>query len=239
MKTRIVAILVFIGLLIVSCDTEHIRASDVVTVQEVSFTNYSALNVSDEFNVYITFSDTEEKIEIEANRNLHDRIVVRKDGDKLIVKMEDNLNINGKRTLNIYIVTKQITDFEIKGNSRVVLENVLDAQSAKIALYGDSFFTGELFLNDLKIAAKGDSRIDAYGDVGLLYADLSGDSTLKDYDLEVDDLILDLRGDSDAYLSVSNTIDIDARGDSTLYYKGNAIVTREHLRGDSKIIRKN
>ncbi|NJB69791.1 hypothetical protein GGR42_000253 [Saonia flava] len=236
--TKILSI-TLVCFLVQSCDYESIRASSTVTVQEVSYLDYTALSVSDDFNAYVTFSDTEEKIEIEASRNLHDRIIVRKDGDKLYIKMENNLNIKGQETLNIYITTKQITDFEAKGDSRIVLENLLDAQSAKIELSGDSYFTGELFLNDLKLVAKGDSKADVYGDVGLLYVELTGDSTLKDYDLEVDDLLMDLRGDSDAYLTVKNTIDIDARGDSVLRYKGNAVITHVNLSGDSKIIDKN
>tara|TARA_R110000868_G_scaffold4211_13_gene26599 strand:+ start:6719 stop:7441 length:723 start_codon:yes stop_codon:yes gene_type:complete len=237
-KLTTASIYIFLILALDSCNIDTIKVSDIVTTEQVSFKNYSALSISDDFNAYVTFSDTEEKIEIEANRNLHERIVVRKEGTKLHIKMENNLIIKGNETLNIYIITKQINNFECHGDSRLILESSLDTQSAKVALYGDSYFSGELYLDDLKLILRGDSKADIYGKVNLLGAELSGGSTLKDYDLEIDNLIIDLRGDSNAYLSVKSTIDVDASGDSVLRYKGNAAITHQRLNGDSKVLKK-
>ena len=43
------------------------------------------MNVSDTFKVHVIFSDTEEGVRIVANNNLHDKIVVEKDGNQLII----------------------------------------------------------------------------------------------------------------------------------------------------------
>ena len=78
MKTKSVVIgLVILSSLITSCDHESIRAKGAVTVNELQLSGYTGLEVSHAFEAYVKFSDSEEKIEIEANDNLHDKIIVR------------------------------------------------------------------------------------------------------------------------------------------------------------------
>ena len=83
-----------IGLIILSaglfmaCDHDTIRASGEVTSLEYSIPEYSELEVSNAFNAYVTFSDTEESIRIEANDNLHDKIVVNQEGNALIIRLK-------------------------------------------------------------------------------------------------------------------------------------------------------
>tara|TARA_R110000868_G_scaffold1635_3_gene13067 strand:+ start:7011 stop:7730 length:720 start_codon:yes stop_codon:yes gene_type:complete len=239
MKTKSIylGLLVLCGL-ISSCDHDLIRANGEVTIREASFTGYSALNVSDAINTYVQFSETEERIEIEANENLHNKIIVEKVNGTLRIKIKNHTTISGNSTLNVYILTKKITDFKVSGASMVTLESELVAADASIELSGASEFTGELELEQLELEASGASNIDIFGKVGKLDADLSGASTLKDYDLMVKALDIQLSGASEANLSVNETIDIDASGASKLRYKGNPIINKRKLSGTSEIIQK-
>lgn len=237
MKTKSIFIcFTMLAGLLTSCDLDSIKASNDVTIETANVSNYSGLKVSNEFNAYVTFSDTEEKIEIEANDNLHRKIVVEKDGDYLVVKMKRHTIVRGRTTLNVFITTKNINKFNASGDSQIQLNSPLTTSYADINLSGDSYFSGELFVENLKIDAKGNSEASIFGTVDRLNVELKGASELKDYDLEVDDLIIELRGASDARLTANNTIDIEARGDSRLRYKGNADVTHQNLSGNSKVI---
>ncbi len=222
-------------LMVSSCDTESIRVSDEISTREYSFTDYSKLELAGDFDAYVRFSDTEERIEIEANANLQDKIIVSKTGNTLKIRLENNVSVRGNATMKAYITTRNIDDYRVSGDSFVQLENLLATDNIAIEVLGDSRFTGELETNNLFINLKGDSEVNAFGTATTLNADLSGDSELKDYDLAVEELILDLSGDSEAYLTVSETIDVDASGDSVLNYRGNAEIIRQRLTGDSRI----
>ena len=99
----------------------------------------------------------------------------------------------------------------------------------------DSYFTGEIDVEDLKIKAAADVRADLYGYVGYLDANLSADVRLSNYDLIVDDLKLKMVADCDANLTVNHSISIDATADCVLNYKGRAEVVYQNLKADSKI----
>ncbi|NKI32247.1 head GIN domain-containing protein [Croceivirga thetidis] len=235
MKSNLIFGLLATVLLVCSCDTESIRASDEISTREYSFSDYSKLQVWGDFDVFVWFSDTEEHIEIEANENLQDKIVVSKEGNTLRIGLENNISIRGNATFKAYITTQNISEYSISGDSYVALENMLLTENATVNISGNSRFNGEIYAAALSMNLEGDSELNVFGTANTLNADLSGDSELKDYDMIVNDLILKLTGDSEAFLSVTETIDIDASGDSVLNYSGNAEIIRQRLSGDSRI----
>ena len=240
MKTKsihIVLAVVVCGLLS-SCEYDTVRASRHISKMEVNYSGFSGLKISNAFNAYVTFSDTEEKIVIEANENLHDKVILEIEGNDLIVKLKKHTIVGGKVTLNVFITTKRITHFDISGASSLTLENALVAENASIELSGTSKFYGELHVNRLELDSKGVSRTRLFGSTRYLDASLRGSSELIDYDFNIDALDIRLSGASDAYLKVTESIDIRASGASVLNYKGNAVVNNKDLSGASKINKK-
>ncbi|MEP1488377.1 MAG: DUF2807 domain-containing protein [Algibacter sp.] len=242
MKTnRLVLIITSISLIFSSCSIDAIRVTsdDEITFKTIDITDFNTIEIANDMNAYITFSDTEEHIEIEANENLHKYITAKKEGDKLIVKLKNNLNIRGAETLNVYITTNQIDAFKALADAKIYLQNTLITNSAEITVSADSYFTGEVDVNYLKVAAFADAKVDVYGYVNTLSTKLSADAKLEGYDLIVNNLKIDMAADCDANLTVLETIDIDAAADCVLRYKGDAIIIHQNLRVDSKIIKVN
>lgn len=239
MKSKLIStVLILLLGMMGSCDYEVIRPEGEVTSREANFSGYSALQVSDAFNVNVQFSDTEEKITIKANENLHDRIIVKMEGQTLRIGLKNYTNIKGSATLDAFIVTNRITNFDVSGASKLSLESELIASEADIKLSGASEFKGALDLDRLELEAGGASHLNIFGNTAMLNASLSGASTLEDYDFTIGKLNLRMAGASDTYLSVDQSIDIEASGASKLSYKGNAEVREKRLSGASEIIKK-
>ena len=226
MKTnRTFLILALLSFILISCTVETIgiTGDDTVTTKNISLSDYSEIEISNDFNAYVTFSDTEERIEIEANDKLHQHIIAKKSDNILIIKLKNNINIKGKETLNVYITTKEITRFSASADSKIILENPLIAEDVDIKLSADSDFSGEVNVEDMNLKGSAVTRIDLFGTVQNLEANLSADSKLQNYGLEVTNLKIKMTADCDAYLTVTGTIDVDAVADCDLYYKGNAL----------------
>ena len=233
-----IVLILSIGLL-TSCDHDTIRASDEVTTLDYSIPDYSKIKVSNAFNVYVTFSETEESVRIEANENLHNKIIVKRDGNALIIRLKKLTNVRGNATLNAFITTNNIAEFDMGGASSLTLENPWNVQNGIIELSGASDFTGEVLADRLELDLGGASTTNIFGNVGSMYADLSGSSDIRDFDLSVERLNIEMSGASEAYLSVSQLIDIEASGASELNYKGAAEIGRKELSGASEIKNKN
>ncbi|MEO0570307.1 MAG: head GIN domain-containing protein [Bacteroidota bacterium] len=239
MKSRFILGLLAITLSFASCENDSIRASGEVTAREFTLSGYRALEVGGAFDVFIRFSDTEQSIRIEANENLQDRLVVRMDGNTLKIKPEDNLNIKGNATLRAFITTNNLMDINLSGATTLSLENEWIVNEGSLRMSGASDLSGPVMATRLEVQASGSSDVDLFGTVEEFYANLSGSSDLKDLDLQVQRLDIDLSGSSDAFLSVNESIEIDASGSSSLTYRGNADILRQNLSGGSELNQRN
>jgi len=238
MKTQISFILLSVLFIFSSCDYEKIYAEGEVTSIKYDINDYNGLRVSDAFHVYVLFSESEEEIRIAANNNLHEKIVVKKDGDELIIRLKDRTSLNGKAVMNAYITTKNLSKFNIDGASRLILENQWEVQDGKITISGASDFKGELLADRLQMNLEGASSVNLFGSISSLEAEISGSSDLLDYDLNISNLDINLYGASTAFLSVNESISIKASGASVLNYKGDATIQESELSGSSSIIKK-
>src|SRR5690606_2330815 len=182
-------------------------------------------------------SDTEEKFEIEANDNLHGYIKTFQEGNKVIVKLDGINNIIGNETLNIFITTRNISDIKLRGNTSLEMEDLVSTTSVNIDLMGNCFLSGYVNAPNLKLNLLGNCMVDLSGNVSSLEAKLSGNCELSDYSLSVEDLIINLSGNSNAHLKISNSISIDGSGNSILFYQGDATVIHQNLSSDSRVIK--
>ncbi|WP_149303240.1 head GIN domain-containing protein [Pareuzebyella sediminis] len=238
-KTVLFSTLVVLCSLMISCDIDHIRAKGEVTSRDLTLTGYTGLNISNAFEVFVTFSDTVEDVRIEANDNLHDRVVVAREGNDLVIRLKKHTLIRGNPTLNVYITTREIKNIDLNGASKVFFENTWETESGNVKLSGASELMGEVDIDHLELDLRGASKADIYGKATSLHADLRGASDLRDYDLLSNRLHIKLSGASEAFLSAIESIAIDAAGSSVLNYKGDAIIVHKDLRGASQLKHRN
>jgi len=238
MKKTILLTGLFFLIILTSCEKETVNVSGEVTRVQVNLKGFTGLKVASAFNIFVTFSDTEEEIIVEANEDIQNLVIVEMIDNNLEIKLKKQTNIRGNATMNVYITTKNINYYLATGASKITLESELIAELAKIDLSGASIFTGQLNTDILELEAEGASKIDIFGQTGEFKAELSGGSGLLNYDFLVKNITIALSGASNAQLTVSESIKIDASGASSLTYMGDALVTQKHLTGASELIKK-
>lgn len=240
MKTKsILVMLVAVSIIFTSCckKNNQVTPSANVTTQKRSASEFTKLDVSSIFVVYVTFSD-EESVTVEANDNLQPYIKVSNSGENLTVKMDNNINIKGgEATLNVYVTAKELTKVSGDGAVNFQFQNELTGQNLDIDLSGSSNFTGTLNLEQLNISLSGASNLLLSGHSDNCRIDASGSSLVKDYSFETNQFTADLDGASELHLTVNERMDITASGASMIYYKGNAQINSQNLSGASQIIK--
>ena len=220
----------------------YIKLSETITTKTKDITDFEKIDVSEDFEVHIRFSDTTEKVEIEANENLHDLIEVRKEGNTLRISTKSYSTSHGigrksgaKERLVAYITTKKLT--EIKGDEDVVivLKDKLYSDELTIDLNEDSSLEGFIEVQKLIVDLEEDSTLDIEGSTVSMQVTADEDSIIEGYGFIVEDLAIELNEDSEAKLTVNGDIDLVAKDDSYFYYRGAGNFTRKKLRGDSEV----
>lgn len=237
MKT-IQIIILFIGLsfAITSCSkSKKIKASGDVTTVEKTVLEYSRLDVSHAFDVVVNYSDTEEKVLVEADDNLQEYILVETDGDRLIIRFDRSMHIRGKATLKVHLTTKELHSFDVSGASTVTLNNELETTDAKVELSGASSFEGTINATTGTFDFSGASESEFSGAIQTVHVEGSGASIVKGYDLIADVMNVDLSGASELRCTVNDELDVKASGASNVRYKGNGVVVYQDLSGASTL----
>lgn len=236
-KSIIIISTIILGFFLQGCIKETIKPSSEIVTEVYDFNNFTSLDVSNDFKVYVNFSEAEENVSIEVNENLKEHVIVEINNGVLEIALKGNLNISGKETLNAYVSTAIINDFEASGDVEIFLQDKLVTENVSINLSGDSKLDGVIEATTMNSNLKGDSYLTLDGTIDDLEINLSGDSKIERYGFTVKNLKIELKGDSEGYLSVTESIDVKASGDSKLHYKGGATIINENLSGDSKLIK--
>jgi hypothetical protein len=238
MKTNLLSLAVLgFTLFLFSCDVieNDVRPSSKITTAQATLSDYTAIDASTAFTVYINFSDTEESIEIEANDNLHQYIEVKKENETLFIGIKNGVHIRGNSTLKAYISTKNISGFSASGASRIIVKDPIEESNVNIYLSGASNFSGEINCDQLFADVSGASVLSIAGYSNDFEIEASGASVLSDYEFITKRIRADLSGASNAALTIEDEIDIEASGASILRYKGDAVVIHQDLSGASSI----
>lgn len=241
MKTNVIfTAIVMLSLIFTSCtkEDEYVTPSSHISTVTKSVSGFNRLEVMDPFNVYVTFSDAEEMIRIEANENIQQFIRIKEQNDLLLIKLDDQLTIRrGDAVLNIYITTRQVKEFTASGAASIVLQNQLVQPYAEVYLSGASSFTGSLQVNEFTSTIIGASNLDLNGAAGHFSVEASGACVMNDFGFQVQNLTADLDGVSTVSLTVIQQLSVKARGSSTVYYKGDGVITHQDLSDTSRIVR--
>ena len=238
MKTNLLSLAVLgFTLFLFSCDVieNDVRPSSKITTTQATFSDYTAIDASTAFIVYVNFSDVEESIEIEANDNLHQYIEVKKENGTLFIGIKNGVHIRGNSTLKAYINTKNISSYSASGATKMIVEDLIESSNVDIYLSGASNFSGEINCDQLFVDVSGASVLSIAGYSNDFEIEASGASVLSDYEFITKRIKADLSGASNAALTIEDEIDIEASGASILRYKGDALITHQDLSGASSI----
>ena len=235
-KTIFLAILT-LGFIFTSCEDDdlHLVPSDKITTEEISVSAFNKLDVSNMFQVSVTFSDEEESVLVESNENLHAVIELTQQGDKLYIDLSDNTTISGSPILKVYIKTATLNEVEAEGAAVVTFHNKLIASSLELELEGASIFNGMLELDELYVDILGASVLNLTGNSNVFDIDAEGASVVTGFGFSTNDLISNLNGASNISLTVNETLNVTASGASNVYYKGSVVIESQNLSDTSEI----
>ncbi|WP_163321992.1 head GIN domain-containing protein [Draconibacterium mangrovi] len=242
MKTKVfLSTILAIGVLFTSCEKDHLEVvpSSNVTTIDFSSSGVNQLAVSDVFHVYVSFSETEESVRIEANENLHSVIETDQTGDLLSVGLEKNTNIRGVPVLNVYITTSSLSKVMAEGATTVEFNDVLQNDQFEIELIGASQFKGSIETGTVSAYLEGASTMEIDGACTNFHIDATGASEMTSFDFVSDYLNANLDGGSEISLSVQQKLDVTAKGASKVYYKGSGVIEEQDLKDASEIIKVN
>ena len=229
-----------LSLLFMGCEKEtfHIVPSDQISTRSHDITSFNELYISDPFQVYVQFSDTEQELKIEANDNLHQIIEIEQVDGRLSIKLEDNINLGDNTpVLKVFLTASAFQRIKAQGATQVYLQNQWFGDQTEIILSGASYLEGTVTAEQLTAKINGASTLALRGSATLSETELEGTSEMTGLEFATSKLKATLSGGCNLTLTVHEELHITASGGSKVQYQGEGIVTYQKLSDSSEIIK--
>jgi hypothetical protein len=242
MKKRTIPIVVALTLVALTslwaggCIGENVTGSGDLTTESHALIDFTKIEAHNGFELEVTMSDTF-SIEITADDNVHEYIVVKKSGDTL------EIGLRGTRfyrsvTLEAKVTMPALYKIEMSGGSQAYITGFSSTHDFEVELSGGSRLSGDISAADAEFELSGGSQVDLEGAGEDLAIYASGGSRLDLEDFPIDDASIDMSGGSRATINISGTLNVALSGASRIEYVGEPTLGDLEMSGESKVARK-
>lgn len=232
---NLMIVLVGTSILFSACKKAIIKPSSEITSVERVVDAFDGIDVSDAVEVSITYANTEQKVVVEANSNLHAYVLTDFVGGKLKIHLKNKIVFLNNTTIKVHVTMPKMVYLKASGASEVSFSNQMVADHLDIDASGASEISGSLQAASTSITLSGASEINFQGASNLATFDLSGASKFESLNFHTNELNVDLSGASEAFVRVNNNLNLTASGASEFHYSGNCVIDVLSLTGSSTI----
>lgn len=209
-----------------------VKGSGNVIEQERTISGFDAIAVKDGVDVYIELGSAA-SVKVKADDNIQGMIKTEVVGNTLEIEVEGS--IWRAEQMAVYVTMPDLEKIIASGGSDIYSTNTLNLDILEIYTSGGSDVNLELNAEELRCKTSGGSDLHLRGSVDRLLAKASGGSDLKAKELTVKKCELKTSGGSDAWVYVTEEIEMEASGASDIHYSGRPKVLYQRSSGASDI----
>lgn len=211
-------------------------------VEERKVDQFSAIEVSGTVYLYIS-QGNETGVAISAGDAKYNNKIKTEVKDGVLKISVDAGMWNGfswtNKKLKAYVSVVDFSRLEITGASYVAILGNLKADALKVDISGASEMKGAIQVNNLNLHMSGASVTRLTGSVKTLTVDASGACKVNGFDLQADNVKVEVSGASHVTLTANKELSANASGGSSIQYRGEPAVTNINASSGASIKRKN
>lgn len=237
------------ALLFVSCHVTintrgayRVKTSDKMVDRAAHVSDYTALNVWSGVDVVLT-DEAKGIVRVECDSLLYDAVSISVKGETLMLSMKSMVpQYDGNRSVRIYVPASGVNKLTVSGGSDISSNVKIAVPELCVDLSGNANMTTEIECGRVVLNVTGSTDISLSGSVDLLEFSASGNSNVACDRLIANQVICTISGSSDASFYASEEIRGRVSGNSSVYYRGGAIMVDMQVSGNadiSKSINKN
>jgi hypothetical protein len=248
-----IIILIIITLSGGGCTSEVINGSGITDSWDMDYTDFARLDINSGFDTEISRGDTY-SVQITIDKALYEYLRINQRGNTLHIGLKSNYTYanairkavvtlpdlsklelsGGSKAIVSEFAAEHAVDFVLSGTSRMELKSI-SAGDSGFNISGNSRATGDIVINNGDFSLSGVSTLELTGTGSEIKINASGGSSIKLAEFSVTGANVKLSGDSDAFIKVSDLLDVDLSGASDLVYIGNPKLGSIKVSGGSTI----
>jgi hypothetical protein len=238
MKKLLIAVLSLVT--ITSCSAQwgkKIKGNGVYKTIERTTDDYDSVSISGWFDVDLV-EGNEGEITITGEENLLEYIITEVKDGQLIIKVEDNKNLQPskwKNSIEIIIPVEEIEALSLSGSGDVVSKKTLKTNRFKMTMSGSGDIALPIEANTISATMSGSGDMQLSGSTNDFKATISGSGNIKAYELEAEDVEATISGSADMQVIANKSIKARVSGSGDIRYRGNPDKINTKLSGSGSV----
>lgn len=217
--------------------TSKSNESGELASEERPISEFSKLSVHGVFNLYLS-QGNKESLRIEADDATQEKIIIKNSGDRLLIELEEGVELFDREQINIYLTITDIESFDFEGVGNIKTETALRLKD--LDLKGDGVGNTKLEIEADRINAEFNvvGNVTLSGKVETVDLDNNGLGNVDASDLKAQYMTLNSNGIGNVEVYSEKEISITANGIGKVSYDGNAEVKSLNRNGIGKVEKK-
>jgi hypothetical protein len=216
-------------------ETVRLRESGEIETMEYDFSDFDVVEASYTFDVDIQYADAYSVV-VRADAEIVEYLDVSMMRSRLHLGLKSGYNYNFSNvTLEADVRMPSLARVALSGASSAYLSGFESRDSLHVDLSGSSDVYGDIIAGNANFDLSGASEIELYGSCASLDIDASGSSVVDLTDFYAENVDVFASGASDVKVWTDGRLNVDASGDSDVYYEGDADLGSINTSGTSSV----
>lgn len=220
-----------------SCDNGYnrVEGNGITETKEKSLNSFDELEVSGAFKVKIVPSDNY-RVVIEADENLHGYIRVDQDGDRVRIRMKNNINVRTGKSIRITVFSGNLRRIELAGSCDLKSDGVLEnTNKMELTIAGSGDADLQVKTPVMKTSIGGSGKVILNGKTRNLDVSIAGSGDFEGAGLLSETAEVSIAGSGSAKVFASLELKVSIAGSGDVFYAGNPPSVKKSIAGAGNV----
>lgn len=238
MKVSIVVIaaLLFITTTHAQWSNKTIKGNGNVTTITRSTPDYDGIKCAGSWD-FILVKGKEGAITIEGEENLLEYIITEVNGNELMIKTENNINLKPSfnKTITITIPFEAVDAVSLAGSGDIISKQTIRSKDFETKLAGSGDIILDIEAKNTKTIVTGSGDVTLTGTTTNFEASVTGSGDIHAYNLNAETADVKVTGSGDIDLTCTKSLKAKVTGSGDIKYKGNPSKRKNKVTGSGSI----
>lgn len=215
-------------------NTISIEGSGNVITKTVTTQPYNVINVRGSMEVYLE-KGKEGTIQVTADDNVQEYILVESDGNTLTISMKGNTSLRNTKKIKIKVPFENLSELSLSGSGEIEGKDLIKSDLLKLSLSGSGEMQLNLETNSIVSELNGSGEMELTGNTKDFQIKATGSGDLDGKKLTSENAQISITGSGSSSINIKNSLTGEIQGSGSIYYGGNPATNDVKVRGSGKV----
>lgn len=214
--------------------TTSIKGSGNVITKTITTKPYNIVNVQGSMEVYIEKAK-EGNIQVTAEDNVQEYILVESDGKTLTISMKPNTSLQNTTKIKIKVPFEELSEISLRGSGKIEGQDPIKSDVLNVNLKGSGNIGINVETNSIVSELNGSGSIELEGISDSFKGTTTGSGKFNGRKLKTEQAEIYISGSGSSSIFVSKTLSGGISGYGSIFYSGNPTSNTVSVSGSGKV----